>query len=104
MMVTSVSKQCQACTSTLKSVISTLSNPNRQKERVHHAQVNDELERFSLWIGNIGALNPPESSLSLEARLLEANYILTHILELLDNLNEAAGECASILNPCVLAC
>lgn len=90
-MVASVSEQCQACITTLKTIVSTLSDPDRQKGRVHHEQVNDELEKFSLWMGNIGALHRPESSLSLESRLCEANDVLTHTLELLDDLNEVAG-------------
>lgn len=68
--------------------------------RVRHEQVNDELERFSLWMGNIGSSHGPESSMSLESRLHEANDILTHILELLDGLNVVAAErtwvCSSI--------
>ena len=91
-MVASVSEQCRACITTLKTIVSSLSDPDRQRSRVYHEQVNDELERFSLWMGNIGALHRPESSMSLESRLREANDVLTHILELLDDLNEVAGE------------
>lgn len=91
-MVASTSEQCRACITILKTIVSTLSDPVSQKGRVHHKQVNDELERFSLWMGNIGALHRPESSMSLESRLREANDVLNHILELLDNLNEVAEE------------
>jgi hypothetical protein len=91
-MVASVLEQCGACIATLKTIVSNLSQPDRQKGRVHHEQVNDELGRFSLWMGNIGALHRPESFMSLESRLREANDVLTHILELLNDLNEVAGE------------
>ena len=47
-------------------------------------------------MGNIGALHRPESSMSLESRLREANDVLTHIQELLDDLNEVAGERGSV--------
>ncbi|ERF76351.1 hypothetical protein EPUS_09435 [Endocarpon pusillum Z07020] len=97
-MVASASEQCRTCITTLKTIVSTLSNPDRQKGRVHHEQINDELERFSLWMGNIGALHLPESSMSLESRLREANDVLTHILELLDDLNEVAGELLRIVS------
>lgn len=83
---------------TLKTIVSSLSDPGRQKSRVHHEQVNDELERFSLWMGNIGALHRPDSSMSLESRLREANDVLTHILELLDDLNEITGELLEIVS------
>jgi hypothetical protein len=43
-------------------------------------------------MGNIGALHQPETSMSLESRLREANDVFTHILELLNDLNEVAGE------------
>ncbi|KAF7509478.1 hypothetical protein GJ744_008041 [Endocarpon pusillum] len=97
-MVASVSGRCRACITTLKTIVSTLSDPARQKGRVHLEQVNDELERFSLWMGNIGALHLPESSMSLESRLREANDVLTHILELLDDLNEVARELLRIFS------
>lgn len=91
----SVSEQCWTCITTLKTIVSTLSDPNRPKGRVHHEQVNDELERFRLWIGNIGALHRPQSSMSLESRLREAKDVLGHILQLLNDLNMFAGECGS---------
>ncbi|KAF2498252.1 hypothetical protein BU16DRAFT_288004 [Lophium mytilinum] len=97
-MSASVSAQCRACIQKLTTIVSTLSAPDRQKGRLHHAQVNDELERFTLWIGNIGALHPPESSLSLESRLREAKDVLTHVLELLDDLIEVAGELLEIVS------
>lgn len=91
-MSTSASAQCRACITTLKITVSTLSDTDRQKGEVKHEQVNDELERFSLWIGNIGALHGPESPMSLESRLRESSDVLAHILELLDDLNEVVGE------------
>lgn len=91
-MFTSVAEQCQSCLATLRSIISTLSTSEVRQRRVQSAQVNDELERFSLWIGNIGALHRPEASLSVETRLREANDVLAHIQELLDDLNEVAAE------------
>lgn len=93
-MTPSVSKQCQTCITTLKTIISTLSEPNRNREenRVRYKQVNDGLERLSLWTGNIGALHRPESSMSLELRLREASDVLTNILDLLGDLKEVAGD------------
>ncbi|KAF2790436.1 hypothetical protein K505DRAFT_364741 [Melanomma pulvis-pyrius CBS 109.77] len=97
-MVASASAQCRACLATLKTVVSTLSDSNKRKGRIHHGQVNDELERFSLWIGNIGALHLPESTMSLESRLCEASDILIHVLELLNDLNEVTGELLAIVS------
>ena len=91
-MAASVSEQCRACITTLKTIVSTLSNPIRQNGQVRHEQASDELERLSLWIGNIGALHQPESPMSLESRLCEAGDVLAHILELLGDLGEVARE------------
>lgn len=80
MMAASISKQCQACATTLETIISTLSNPVRQKDR---KQVNNELERFNRWMRDTGA------------NLIvfpQADYVLTHTLEVLDSLNEAARD------------
>ncbi|KAH7119991.1 hypothetical protein B0J11DRAFT_417644, partial [Dendryphion nanum] len=91
-MVASVSEQCRACITHLKNITSTLSDPSRQKYQMRLAQVNDELERFSLWVGSIGALQLPNSSMSLESRLRDANDILTHVIGLLDNMDELVQE------------
>ena len=100
-MVASVSERCHACITTLKAIVSILSGLDRQTARVHHEQVNDELERFSLWMGNIGSLHPPESTMSLESRLRGDNDVLTHILDLLDDLNMVAGERGSASPLCL---
>lgn len=91
-MGTSASEQCRACIEILKTIIMTLSKSEEQKGYIRQDTVDDELERFSLWIGNIGALHQPASSLSLESRLREAKDILAHILEILEDLNEVAKE------------
>lgn len=80
------------CIGLLKSVIYMLSDPGGTKDRLTSQQVNDELERFSLWMGNIGALNPPESSMSLDFRLRDAEDIHAHILGLINDLLEVATE------------
>jgi nucleoside phosphorylase len=94
----SVSEQCRSCLVTLQEVISILSQPDHTDGRVKQAQVNEELERFSLFIGNIGALHRPESPMSMESRLHEANDVLTHIVGLLADLNEGAGELLEIVS------
>ncbi len=91
-MASTASEKCRSCVTTLKSIIDALDEPDHQDGRVRGAQVKNELERFSLWIGNIGALHRAESSMSLETRLREASDVLSHILGLLDDLNETASE------------
>jgi hypothetical protein len=67
-------------------------------ERVKHTQVNEELERFTLFIGNIGALHDPESSMSIESRLQGANEVFIHLSTLLDDLIEASTELLDIVS------
>ena len=88
---TSVSTQCLSCIATLKSILAALSTP-RPKSRLSHSQVKDELERLSLWVGNIGAIHESESPLSMESRLRDASDVLSHIQDLLGDLYEVAVE------------
>jgi hypothetical protein len=91
-MSSSVSGQCGVCIATLKRILSAISASEQPIAQVIHDQVNEELERLSLWVGNIGALHRPESLMSLETRLLEASDILSHIRDLLGDLNEVVNE------------
>jgi hypothetical protein len=92
-MAISASALCLACIQNLKTIGSALSHPNRQNSRIYREQVDDELERFSLWVGNIGAMHVPKSPMSLESRLSDAYDILAHVMALLNDLNEVTGEC-----------
>lgn len=91
-MPASVSEQCRSTLGLLKKI----SSEGWQAENLHEEakcqRANEELERLGLWAGNIGALHPPESPLSIEARLKEAPDVLAHIKELLEDLTEVAGE------------
>lgn len=71
--------------------MSALSN-SEKKSHISQRDVNEELERLSLWVGNIGALHKSESPLSMESRLVEAQEILTHTQDLLGDLVEVTSE------------
>ncbi|KAF1950555.1 hypothetical protein CC80DRAFT_359652, partial [Byssothecium circinans] len=93
-MASPISEQCRSCLTTLKCIASALSGS--QSSRISADQVTEELDRLSLWIGNIGGLHRPESPLSLESRLQEAEDVFSHICELLANLNDVASELLQI--------
>lgn len=76
----------------LRTIASRLASSGSTKGPAYNAQVNDQLEKFALWMGNIGCLHKPESPLSLESRLREASDVLTHVLELLDDLKDVTSE------------
>ncbi|KAF2643631.1 hypothetical protein P280DRAFT_466399 [Massarina eburnea CBS 473.64] len=93
-MASSVSDQCRSCLNTLKAIATALSIS--QHHRVSVEQVSEEVDRLSLWIGNIGGLHRPGSPLSVESRLQEAEDVLTHICQLLNGLEDAAKELLQI--------
>ncbi|KAF2128932.1 hypothetical protein P153DRAFT_252351, partial [Dothidotthia symphoricarpi CBS 119687] len=97
-MTLSVSEQCRSCLINLQEIISILSQPDRNDGHIKDTQVVEELERFSLFVGNIGALHRPESSMSIESRLHEANGVLTHVSGLLGDLDEVVAELLDIVS------
>jgi hypothetical protein len=96
-MSTSVSEQCRSCLIVLPDIILNLSQPEHSNDRVKYA-VSEELDRFRLFVGNIGALHKPESSMSVESRLIEAKDVLTYFLNLLADLNEAVADLLDIVS------
>ena len=49
--------------------------------------VKDEVGRFKVWAANVGALDTGRSS--LDTRLKDAVFVSTHVLRLLDHLNDS---------------
>ncbi|EUC35521.1 hypothetical protein COCCADRAFT_24592 [Bipolaris zeicola 26-R-13] len=96
-MTLSVSDQCRSCIAILHEVISALAQPDRNSNNVRNLRMREELDRFSLFVGNIGALHRPESPMSIESRLQGANDVLTHIWGLLDDLKEVIGDLLDIV-------
>ncbi|KAG9250111.1 uncharacterized protein F5Z01DRAFT_428247 [Emericellopsis atlantica] len=98
-MSASVSERCRRCVSILKSISSAAVDQSEQNHHIiiNHKEVEDNLERLSLWTGNIGALHGPQSSLSLESRLQDEKKVLDLILDLLEDLAEVAGELREIV-------
>lgn len=91
-MAASISERCRSCISSLKSVCSAAVDQPEQARRINLEQAKDNLERLSLWMGNIGARHAPKSPLSLESRLRNDGELLGYIHELLGDLAEVAGE------------
>ncbi|KAI4945160.1 hypothetical protein J4E91_008137 [Alternaria rosae] len=97
-MTSSMSERCRACVRKLREVIFALANPGSTDEHAKQAQVNEELDRFILFVGNIGGFHKPESPLSVDSRLREAEDVLDHIFCLLDDVVEAAEELCQIVS------
>lgn len=58
--------------------------------------IEDVLDRFKLWSGNIGALHHPYKRLSLETRLASSPEVQDQICEQLDDLQESLQDCKSL--------
>ena len=60
---------------------------------IQAAAALDASERFTLWAGNMGAMRPPASKLSLDQRLAPAPEVQELVCQLLDDLAEALDDC-----------
>ncbi|KAI1385762.1 uncharacterized protein F4822DRAFT_354088 [Hypoxylon trugodes] len=58
--------------------------------------IEDIIDRYSLWTGNLGALHSPKSKLSLDQRLTNAPEVRDQICEFLDDLQEAVDDLTEI--------
>lgn len=87
-----IAAQCHVCIRIFRTVTSSDTDVGGSTNTRLRNVVDDELERFSLWIGNIGALHPPGSPLSLESRLRDGQDLLDYASTLLDDLEEVANE------------
>ncbi|KAF2109006.1 hypothetical protein BDV96DRAFT_247899 [Lophiotrema nucula] len=67
-----------------------------QNEDKHRLSVRDELGRFRVWAGNIGAHKKGKSS--LDFRLREASYLSKNVLDLLLDLVEALCDARTIID------
>ena len=54
--------------------------------------VQDQIGRFRVWAGNMGAHRV--GRMSLDYKLREASHVHSTVLELLEELNESLTECA----------
>lgn len=60
--------------------------------------LEDILERFILWAGNMGAWHPPHSRMSLDSRLSESPEVRHQIFQLLKDLYQAIQDCKNAPN------
>ena len=87
------------CVQSFNHLCSALRDPQCQLlDQISLSAVLDELGRFRVWAGNIGALR--EGTASLDYRLREASHIRRQVVRLLEDLNIALRE--GRLHPWVL--
>lgn len=61
-------------------------------------QVEDVLDRFKLWTGNLGALHQAHKRISLESRLADSPEVQDQICEQFDDMEEAIQDCTLSCN------
>jgi hypothetical protein len=85
------------CLTLFKKVYKLVSEPTcPYKNDISSADLRDELGRFKIWGGNIGAFQPRSTRSSLEHRLRDASQTRQHVLNLLQDLEESLDESNSI--------
>ena len=67
-----------------------------EADRIAHPALVDQLGRFKIWAGNIGAFQELPLPSSLDYRLREAPKIVDQVIELLDDLDETLQEGTAI--------
>jgi hypothetical protein len=85
-----IGKHCLECFGGIYVILSEPGCPWRNVISPSHWQ--DELGRFKVWAGNIGALQPKEMESSLEYRLRDASRTRKHVLDFLQDLYESLKE------------
>ena len=67
-----------------------------EADRIARPALVDQLGRFKIWAGNIGAFQELPLPSSLDHRLREAPKIVDQVVELLNDLNETLQEGTAI--------
>ena len=81
------------CVAIFKQVYNLLNEPAcPYKNDISPTDIQDELGRFKIWGGNIGAFQPKTMRSSLEHRLQDASKTRQHLLNLLGDLQESLDE------------
>lgn len=86
-----IANKVVVCLQSFQTLCSALLQPNLDfSEQIPLPKVKDELSRFKVWSGNIGAHRSGRSS--LDYRLRDASHLRKRIIDLLEDLNESLGD------------
>lgn len=85
-----ISGECRDIRQQLIELLSILKNGSVQTlTSVEAPSIQDALERFMLWAGNLGALRKPTSKLSLDARLASSQDVRLYVGRELEKISKA---------------
>ncbi|KAI0413521.1 hypothetical protein F5X98DRAFT_366486 [Xylaria grammica] len=88
-----ISEVASRCLSLFKNIVT--DEQKWAEAQVQLSSVQDELSRFKVWAGNMGAHRTGRSS--LEYRLRDASHIKSQVLRLLESLRELLDDASAIL-------
>jgi hypothetical protein len=89
-MANSIADQVDTCLQAFDSLITVLSDQDSSKQQEARVKFVDELDRFKVWAGNIGAHRRGQSS--LDYRLRDASHIRQRVLKFLSKLRSSIEE------------
>ena len=90
-----VASDCQKGLDDLVTIVA--SNDCFVKDFLHERDIQQLRERYCQWAGNLGALQPSESPLSLENRLRDAPLVRDSVLKTLTDLRDSLQDGMNIL-------
>jgi hypothetical protein len=95
-----ISKRCSEVKNLLEGLLAAVSKEPRDGFSITKDDISNQLDRFLLWAGNLGALRSPKSKLSLDQRLSSAPEVREQILRQFADIEEAVDDRESV--PAVL--
>ena len=84
-----IATQACICVDDFKTLSSLVQGLGHQPQWISNSMICDELDRYRIWAGNIGAFQEAQSPVSLDYRLRAQPKIANQIIELLEDVEEA---------------
>ena len=97
----SISNLARGCLQNLDQVSAMLDGKKIKNASVRsppQIMLRDELDRFKIWAGNIGATLKPESRASLDHRLKDAPGVVRLVIDCLHDLEESLAGSESLFS------
>jgi hypothetical protein len=91
-----ISKRCSEVKNSLEGLLAAVDKEPRDGFSITKDDIGDQLDRFLLWAGNLGALRNPKSKLSLDQRLSSAPEVREQILRQFADIEEAIDDRESV--------
>ena len=84
-----IAEYCDICLGEFDKLSAIIEQSQYEVHGIKNSELLDARSRFKIWLGNLGAQQPPFVQSSLDYRLREASKIKDQIIKLLQDLAEA---------------